>query len=61
MNRWGQLVFAGQNFAPNLEDRGWDGTHNGRNLDAGTYIYTTTFVLTNGTQLQQNGTVHLIK
>jgi gliding motility-associated-like protein len=33
-NRWGQLIFETYNF-----DEGWDGTYNGKPVQAGVYVY----------------------
>lgn len=60
-SRWGLLVYEARNILPNREDIGWDGTHAGRPLDPGTFIYTTTAILTNGARIKQNGTVNLIR
>ncbi|MEM6378692.1 MAG: choice-of-anchor L domain-containing protein, partial [Bacteroidota bacterium] len=60
-HRWGTKIYERNNFPPNEEDLGWDGKLQGRNVDPGIYIYTATFILTNGVRLQQNGTVLLLR
>lgn len=60
-HRWGTKIYERADFLPNQEDIGWDGRLLGRNVDPGIYIYTATFVLTNGVRIQQNGTVLLVR
>ena len=38
-NRWGQLMFEGENLTPNDEGRGWDGTYNGEFVTNGIYVW----------------------
>jgi gliding motility-associated-like protein len=38
-DRWGEKVFIRQNFEPNIEDLGWDGTIEGRALDPAVFVY----------------------
>jgi hypothetical protein len=38
-NRWGEMVFAKDNFLPNDIKAGWDGNFNGKNAVAGVYVY----------------------
>lgn len=38
-NRWGDLVFEGQNFACNEPSRGWNGMMNNQHLNADVFIY----------------------
>lgn len=38
-NRWGQRVYVG--YSP---DKGWDGTFNGRQVEAGVYMYEVSFI-----------------
>jgi hypothetical protein len=38
-DRWGNLMFSRQNFAPNDPQEGWDGNINGTPVDQGVYIY----------------------
>jgi len=38
-DRWGNLVYQHQNFAPNAEQVGWDGTFNGKLAMQGVYTF----------------------
>ena len=38
-DRWGNLIFFNQNFSPNDETIGWDGTMDGKRLEQGVYVY----------------------
>jgi gliding motility-associated-like protein len=38
-SRWGELVFEGRDLLPGSEPDGWDGTHRGKALNNGVYIY----------------------
>ncbi len=55
-NRWGQMVFATTDFA-----KGWDGVFKGQPQPAGTYVYSLTMTDLTGKQLNQKGTVILIR
>jgi gliding motility-associated-like protein len=55
-NRWGQLVYASTD-----QQFHWDGTHNGREIPQGVYVYSLTAVGYHGTRFNLYGTVTLIK
>ena len=55
-NRWGQLVFRTTNFK-----EGWDGKVNGRDAEAGTYVYVVQAVDYHGKPLHRKGTVILLR
>ena len=38
-DRWGSEIFSKNDFAPNNELDGWDGTTNGKKLKSGVYVY----------------------
>ena len=38
-NRWGSLIFEKNNFSPNDDSQGWDGTFKGKIVDPGVYLY----------------------
>ncbi len=38
-DRWGTQVFEGFDLDPNKPEEGWNGSNDGRRLDAGTYVY----------------------
>jgi len=55
-DRWGRQVFLTTNAAI-----GWDGTLNGRAMDAGTYVWMAEAVDVHGKVIQRKGTVVLIR
>ena len=38
-DRWGNMVFEAKEFAPNNPEYGWDGTLNGKDMNAGVFVY----------------------
>jgi len=59
-DRWGNLVFANNNFAVNDPAHGWDGTFNSGQAEIGVYLYT--IVLENESKtIQLSGDVTLLK
>ena len=38
-NRWGEIVFENENFAPGDLSAGWDGRLNGKPLNPGVFVY----------------------
>lgn len=38
-DRWGELIFTNENFAPNDPDLGWDGYFNDGRAEPGVYVY----------------------
>jgi gliding motility-associated-like protein len=60
-NRWGQLVFEKINFAPNVENEGWDGNFNGKKAPVDVYIYTIEVVCENSQVVAYHGNVALIR
>lgn len=59
--RWGTQVYADQDFLPNSARRGWDGQINGSPAPLGTYVWVAEFRLTNGDEVQQTGSVVLVR
>lgn len=55
-NRWGQLVFS-----TNDQTIGWDGSHNGKELNSDVFVYKCDVVLKNGKELRFQGNVTLFK
>lgn len=55
-NRWGQLVFTSAE-----RSKGWDGRYAGKELPAGTYVYSLAALLKDGRIVRRNGTVTLIR
>lgn len=56
-NTWGELIY----HATSLEDRGWDGTLNGRSVPNGNYVYKARFVSRSGETGEKAGVFILIR
>lgn len=60
-NRWGQLVFRQNNFPPNDNSTGWDGTQQGELAPIGVYTYVAQVEFTDASIQQFSGSFHLIR
>ncbi len=60
-NRWGDMVYAQENFHPLDTDKGWDGKFNGQMLNPDVFVYYVSFKRVDGTILQMSGEVNLVK
>jgi gliding motility-associated-like protein len=55
-NKYGQMIFNTKS-----RNAGWDGTYKGKPQPQGTYVFTATIILSNGTELKRKGTVILLR
>lgn len=55
-NRWGQQIFQTQSI-----DSCWDGTFNGKPVDAGAYVYRAVIILNDGNTKEESGIITIIK
>lgn len=60
-DRWGTLVFTGDETSLNNEEKGWDGSFNGRPLPAGAYVYQATINNGGGKMESRHGSVTLVR
>lgn len=60
-DRWGASVFQQANFPPNDPQYGWDGTHLGRPLDPGVFVYYVDWINSFGNLVRQSGDVTLMR
>jgi gliding motility-associated-like protein len=60
-DRWGEQVYLAQNFPPNIEKMGWDGSFRNRPMPAGTYAYFLRIELADGTVTEVKGAVNLLR
>jgi len=60
-DRWGSEVFTLENFVPNDESFGWDGTFKNEALEPGVYIYNAVILLINGETSMLRGEVTIIR
>lgn len=55
-DRWGGLVFESSK-----QEKGWDGTANGKKLDAGVYVFKFEATLLSGDKIEQSGNITLFR
>lgn len=60
-DRWGSVVFRGENLDPNDANAGWDGTKNAAPVKAGVYAYTMALLFRGGTEQLIQGNVTLLR
>lgn len=60
-NRWGNLIFQKTNFAINDPRSGWDGTFNGKPLDAEVFVYQIEVICETGQVFSYKGDISLIR
>ncbi len=59
-DRWGNLIFAGQDMLPNDLRSGWNGTVNGRRLNPGVFSWWAEVELASGELIRLQGDVSLV-
>lgn len=59
--RWGELVFRKENFSPNDLSAGWDGTHGGKPLNPGLYVWRAEVEFQDGDEELLYGDVTLVR
>ncbi|MEL7222733.1 MAG: T9SS type B sorting domain-containing protein, partial [Bacteroidota bacterium] len=60
-DRWGNHLFAANDWPINSNRHGWDGTYRGKAMDVGVYAYSITFRLVNGDLRTLGGDVMLMR
>jgi gliding motility-associated-like protein len=60
-SRWGESLFEVQNFQPNDPAFGWDGTHRGREVNTGVYVFMAEVEFNDGQVLIYKGDVTLMR
>ncbi|MEO6404603.1 MAG: PKD domain-containing protein [Ferruginibacter sp.] len=60
-NRWGEIVYQKNDFMPNDERAGWDGSYKGQKLNPDVFIYTMEIMCDNSTLLTYKGNIALLK
>ncbi len=60
-DRWGELVFADQNFAPGGFGSGWDGKVGGKPAASGVYVYVCRIRLLDGSAVDLKGDVTVVR
>jgi gliding motility-associated-like protein len=60
-NRWGEAMFELFNFEPNNPSYGWDGTHRGKTLNPGVYVFVAEIEFIDGEVIVYKGDVSLMR
>lgn len=60
-DRWGNLVFERQGFAPNDDTQGWDGTFRGQALNSAVFVYVADVRYIDNTVVTFKGNVTLVR
>jgi gliding motility-associated-like protein len=60
-DRWGTLVYEGQNLEVNIPEQGWDGIYKGQPAAAGTYSWYADILFRDGETIQIKGNVTLLR
>ncbi|MCB0686650.1 MAG: gliding motility-associated C-terminal domain-containing protein, partial [Saprospiraceae bacterium] len=60
-DRWGEMVYEGQDLALNDETLGWDGTYRGQELNPGVFVYVAEVEFIDNSVLQFEGDLTLIR
>lgn len=60
-DRWGELMFVNENFAPNDVELGWDGRFRGSDAQQGVYVYYCEVVFQDGEEEILSGDVTLVR
>ena len=59
-DRWGNLLFSNENFAPNIPEAGWDGKYKGQDVIPGVYVFYIEYRATSGIEVY-TGDVTIIR
>ncbi len=59
-DRWGSFLYENRDFLPNSLSVGWDGRFQGKQVQAGVYVYTLIALLDDGTERQVSGDVTVV-
>lgn len=60
-SRWGTIVFEQNNFPPNQQAYGWDGTYKNKKLVPDVYVFIAEILCNNGGLITQKGNVTLLR
>ena len=60
-DRWGALLYEGQNLEVNVPEQGWDGNYKGKLCNSGSYIWYADVTFKDGLTEQLKGDVLLLK
>jgi len=60
-NRWGALMYEGNNLESGIEGNGWDGTFKGKDLEPGVFAWTAEILFIDGQVLSYSGDIMIAK
>ena len=60
-DRWGEMVYEGRRLTLNDETIGWDGTHNGRLMNPGVFVYVAEIEFIDDSVLEFEGDITLLR
>lgn len=60
-DRWGEVVFRGENIDATVPGQGWDGTYQGKMANNGVYAYMIEVQFENGQRMNKAGNITLIR
>jgi gliding motility-associated-like protein len=60
-DRWGDLVFRREHFAPGVEALGWNGAARGQPVPPGVYVYSAEVAFSDGTTGRVSGDVRVVR
>ena len=60
-NRWGKMIYRGENIIPNNPDEGWNGRVGGKAAPEGVYVFIATILYDNGETRTSSGSVTLVR
>lgn len=60
-DRWGGLIYEGENFVANDDKQGWNGEANKGPVENGVYSYVVQVLLINNTKLTRSGSVTIVR
>ena len=60
-DRWGDHVFEGNDFPPNVESFGWTGKRNGNDVEQGVHVFLAELELMSGSTLMVSGEITVIR
>jgi gliding motility-associated-like protein len=60
-DRWGNFVFTKNEFPPNIENFGWDGSFRDKEMNPAVFVYGARVLMKDGSQRFYKGDVTLVR
>ena len=61
LNRWGETMFIAKDIPVNVQERGWDGTFQGKELPPDVFVYAIEAICANGQPIVLKGDITLVR